>query len=72
MILPVIKYINRWHLPSFAWRESDCNIGLGLSISYGIIRKYGGTITVRNHEDRGCQFRLRFPIPGSPTADPSA
>jgi PAS domain S-box-containing protein len=37
------------------------NMGLGLSISYGIAQKYGGTIEVENLSPRGCRFSLRFP-----------
>jgi PAS domain S-box-containing protein len=37
------------------------NLGLGLSVSYGIVKKYEGSIAVRNLNDSGCEFTLRFP-----------
>ncbi len=37
------------------------NLGLGLSVSYGIVKKYDGSIAVRNLNGCGCEFTLRFP-----------
>jgi signal transduction histidine kinase/ABC-type branched-subunit amino acid transport system ATPase component len=42
-------------------RGSD-NLGLGLSISYGIIKKYNGDITVKNRKDSGCMFVITLPV----------
>ncbi len=39
----------------------DANMGLGLSVSYGIISKYDGSITVRNRAGRGCEFTIQLP-----------
>ena len=35
--------------------------GLGLSMSYGIVSRHGGTISVESAEGRGTTFRLTFP-----------
>jgi signal transduction histidine kinase len=35
--------------------------GLGTSISYGIVREYGGTIDIRSAPGCGTTFRLSFP-----------
>jgi GAF domain-containing protein/CheY-like chemotaxis protein len=35
--------------------------GLGLSMTYGIVSRHGGTITVESAEGRGTTFRLAFP-----------
>jgi signal transduction histidine kinase/ABC-type branched-subunit amino acid transport system ATPase component len=39
----------------------DANLGLGLSVSYGIITKYNGSIEVRNREEGGCEFSILLP-----------
>ncbi len=53
--------------------------GLGLSVSYGLVTKYRGEITVRSREGEGTTFTLTFPVAGAspgatagpgPTADP--
>jgi signal transduction histidine kinase len=35
---------------------------LGLSISYGIIKEHGGTITVESKEGEGTTFTIHLPI----------
>lgn len=35
-------------------------MGLGLSISYGLVQSFGGDITGRNHPDGGAIFRVRL------------
>lgn len=42
-------------------KEKFGNLGLGLSVSYGIVKKYTGTITVRNLNGSGCEFVIRIP-----------
>ncbi len=36
--------------------------GLGLYLVYGIVEKYSGTISVRNHPDGGCEFSVVLPL----------
>ena len=48
-------------------REGPAGIGLGLAVAKGLIEAHGGTITVRNREGGGTQFRVSMPL-GSPVA----
>ncbi len=36
--------------------------GLGLYLVYGIVGKYGGSISVRNHPEGGCEFTVILPL----------
>jgi signal transduction histidine kinase len=36
--------------------------GLGVSISYGIVKDYDGTIDIMTQPGKGTTFELRFPI----------
>lgn len=47
--------------PFFTTKEVGRGTGLGTSISYGIIKDYGGTIDVRSEINKGTTFELRFP-----------
>ncbi len=38
------------------------NLGLGLSVSYGIISKYNGAIKVKNLKQGGCEFTILLPL----------
>jgi signal transduction histidine kinase len=35
--------------------------GLGLSTSFGIVQRHGGTLTVESRKGSGSLFRLRLP-----------
>ena len=49
-------------LPFYSTKqEHQNNFGLGLSVSYGIIKKYHGTISVENIDGSGCQFMIQLP-----------
>jgi ABC-type multidrug transport system ATPase subunit/two-component sensor histidine kinase len=53
-------------LPFFTTKKTRDNLGLGLSISYGIINKFGGTIQPENVEPSGCQFTIELPLVEQP------
>jgi two-component system NtrC family sensor kinase len=49
-------------LPFYSTKtEKAENLGLGLTISYGIIKKYNGSIKVENCNNAGCRFTITFP-----------
>jgi signal transduction histidine kinase/ABC-type branched-subunit amino acid transport system ATPase component len=49
-------------LPFYTTKKgSEENWGLGLSVSYGIIKKYQGSITARNLNPSGCEFTVTLP-----------
>lgn len=51
--------------PFFSTKQEGEGTGLGLSVSYGLIRRYGGDITVISQPGQGSEFRvwlLREPV----------
>jgi PAS domain S-box-containing protein len=51
--------------PFYTTKEVGKGMGLGLSISYGIVQDYGGTIEVDAGKDGGTSITLRFALPQS-------
>jgi two-component system sensor histidine kinase AtoS len=50
-------------LPFFSTKRGPTgHMGLGLSISYNLIKKMGGEITAENLEPQGCRFIVRLPL----------
>ncbi|MFC1821553.1 ATP-binding protein [Thermodesulfobacteriota bacterium] len=47
--------------PFFTTKEVGKGMGLGLSISYGIVKDYGGEIDVQSREGTGTIFKIAFP-----------
>ncbi|MDP4181198.1 MAG: ATP-binding protein [Bacillota bacterium] len=55
------EHINKIFEPFFTTKEVGKGTGLGLSISYGIIKEFGGTISVESEEMLGSRFTIRLP-----------
>jgi signal transduction histidine kinase len=51
--------------PFFTTKDVGAGTGLGLAVSYGIIEKHNGTITVRSKLGEGTTFAVRLPVASS-------
>lgn len=56
--------INRVFDPFFTTKPVGVGTGLGLYISYEIIKQHGGEITVQSDPSEGTAFIIRFPVGG--------
>jgi PAS domain S-box-containing protein len=52
--------------PFFTTKQAGQGMGLGLAITYGIVKDYGGDIVVDETPGGGCAFRLIFPAARDP------
>lgn len=53
--------------PFFTTKPVGSGTGLGLSVSYGIINKHNGTISVTSEVGKGSEFTIRLPV--NPSAE---
>ncbi len=55
------EYIHKIFDPFFTTKSSGRGTGLGLSVTYGIIKEHSGKIDVRSTPGRGTSFHVEFP-----------
>ena len=47
--------------PFFTTKPDGTGVGLGLSLTYGVVKAHGGTIDISSQPGRGTAVKLRFP-----------
>ena len=56
------KFFNRIFDPFFTTKNMSENTGLGLSVVYGIVKRYKGEIKVKSTVEKGTVFEVLFPV----------
>jgi signal transduction histidine kinase len=56
------KALDKIFQPFFTTKPTGQGTGLGLSLSYDIIKAHGGEITVETKEGEGTTFKLHLPL----------
>ncbi len=54
--------MNKIFQPFFTTKPTGQGTGLGLSLSYDIVKAHGGEIKVETNQDGGCVFAIKLPI----------
>jgi len=65
------RHLDRIFDPFFTTKGPDEGTGLGLSLSYTIVREHGGTLDVRSEEGQGSVFTMILPVDPEPGPEDS-
>jgi two-component system NtrC family sensor kinase len=58
--------LDKIYQPFFTTRPTGQGTGLGLSLSYDIVKAHGGTMKVKTQENEGAEFQVELPIASQP------
>jgi len=56
------KVVDKIFQPFFKTKPTGQGTGLGLSLSYDIVKAHGGEIKVNSKEDEGSEFTVQIPV----------
>jgi hypothetical protein len=60
------ELVPRIYDPFFTTKPARKGTGLGLAVTYGIVKEHGGSIEVESRPGAGTCFRLEFPLTRKP------